>query len=153
MNPILPQPIDNNYRGHKLAIWLFVVVVFVKSLQGLVALANPYSVARSGDGIPIETYSTAAAQAVVALFAISGFSRLLISLGCVLVLVRYRSAIPLMFAVLAMDYLGRQLILYFYPIVRIGTPTGVIVNLILFTLTLIGLVLSLWSQRDHEELA
>ncbi|MEK7775330.1 MAG: hypothetical protein AAB305_05550 [Candidatus Zixiibacteriota bacterium] len=146
VNQLLPQPIDNTYRGHKLALWLFALVVSVKALQGLVVIFNGYYVAGSADGIPLDTYAPEAAQTVVALFALTGFSRLVISLLCVLALVRYRSAIPFMFALQIFDYLARLLILHFVPIVRTGTEPGPVVNLMLFALMIVGLGLSLWSR-------
>jgi hypothetical protein len=48
-----------------------------------------------------------------------------------LALVRYRAMIPLMFALLVLEYLSRGLILQFLPIVRSGTPPGSVVNLAL----------------------
>jgi len=64
--------------------------------------------------------------------------------------VRYRAAIPLMFALLVLEFSGRQLILHFIPLVRTGTPPGPFVNIVLFFLTIVGLALSLWSQGNHE---
>ena len=147
---LLPQRIDNTYHGYKLALWLFGLVVSVKMLQGLMAIFNGYSIAGSADGIPLDTYSSEAAQTVLALFAISGLARLIMSLLCILALVRYRSAITFMFALLGLDYLARQLILHFLPIVRAGTPPGVVMNLILFALTIVGLALSLWNRGNPE---
>ena len=147
---LLPERIDNTYRGQKLALWFFVVVVFMKTLQGLSVVSSGYSMARDADGIPLETYSVAAAQTVVSMFAVSGFSRLIICLLCVLAFVRYRSAITFMFTLLALDYLGRQLIFHYYPLVRTGNPIGPNVNLFLFALTVAGLVLSLWSNRNLQ---
>ena len=147
---LLPDRIDNTYRGHKLALWFFAVVVIVKALQGISVLSSGYSIARDADGIPLETFPVAAAQTVVALFAVSGFSRLIICLLCVLAFVRYRSAITFMFTLLALDYLGRQLVYHYYPLVRTGNPIGPNVNLSLFALTVVGLGLSLWSNRNLQ---
>jgi len=148
LSRIFPQQIDNNYRGHKLALWLFGLVVFMKGFQMLACIFNGYSTLRVADGIPLDTFTSAGAQTVVSLFALSGFSYLMICLLCVLVLVRYRSMIPFMFALLVLDYLSRRLILHFLPVVRIGTPAGFYVNLVLFALMIIGLALSLWSQDN-----
>lgn len=145
-NRLLPQRIDNTYRGYRLALWLFALIVSVKTLQGLMAIFNGYSIAGSADGIPLDTYSPEAVQTVLALFAISGLARLIMSLLCILALIRYRSAIPFMFALLGLDYLARQLILYFIPIARTGTVPGPVMNLILFALTIVGMVLSLRSR-------
>ena len=145
-NRFLPQRIDNTYRGSKIALWLFGLVVAVRITQSLLIIVNGRSIAQSADGIPLETYPAAAAQTIVAIFAISSLNRLIISLICAVALFRYRSAVPLMFVVLGLSYLSGQLILEFIPMIRVGTPPGVIVNLILFGLTIVGLVLSLWKR-------
>ena len=147
LNQLLPPRLDNTYRGRKLALWLFGFVVLIRSIQSVMIIVNGYSIARSADGIPLETYPAAAAQTILALFAISSLNRLLISLVCVVVLVRYRSAIPSMFVILALGYLVGEIILRFIPIVRVGTPPGPIVNLIMFALMITGLVLSLWKRN------
>ena len=147
LNQLLPPCLDNTYRGRKLALWLFGIVVLIRSIQSVMIIVNGYSIARSADGIPLETYPAAAAQTILALFAISSLNRLLISLVCVVVLVRYRSAIPSMFVILALGYLVGEIILRFIPIVRVGTPPGPIVNLIMFALMIAGLVVSLWKRN------
>jgi hypothetical protein len=147
LDRLLPQPIDNTYQGYKVALWLFGFVVGVRITQSVSVIFNGYATAMAADGIPLDTYTPAAAQTAVALFAQGSLWRLTLCLLCVLVLVRYRSAIPMMFALLLLNYLGSQLIFQFAPLVRTGTPPGPIVNLILFALTSIGLVLSL-RRRD-----
>jgi hypothetical protein len=143
---LLPQRIDNTYRGYKVALWLFGLVVGVMILQSVFVIFNGYSTVMNADGIPLDTYTPEAAQTVVALFTLRALSRLIISLLCVLVLVRYRSAIPFMFALLLLNYLASQLILQFVPLARTGTPPAPIVNLIMFALMIIGLALSLRSR-------
>src|SRR5947209_6105188 len=108
-------------------------------IQGVFVIFNGYSTGMNADGIPLDTYPPAATQTIVALWAQRGLSRLIIiiSLLCVLVLVRYRSAIPFMFALLLLNYLAGQLIFQFVPVVRTGTPPGPIVNMIMFALMII----------------
>lgn len=142
-NQLLPQRIDNLYYGHKLALWLFALLVFMKVAMSLNSIFNGYSVATSADGIPLDTFPPAAAQAVVSLFAIWGLSHFVICLLCILVLVRYRSMIPFMFALLLLEHVSRRLILYLLPIVRSGTSPGFYINLVLMALIIVGLVLSL----------
>ena len=143
---LFPPRIDNTYRGYKVALWLFGLVVGVRITQSVLVIFNGYSTAMGADGIPLDTYTPAAAQAVVALFAQGALSRLVISLLCLLILVRYRSAIPFMFGLLLLNYLASQLIFQFVPLVRTGTPPGLIVNFIMFALMIIGLALSLRSR-------
>ena len=148
---LLPQPIDNTYRGYKVALWLFGLVVGVRITQSMLVIFNGYSTARDADGIPLDTYTPAAAQMVVALFAQASLWRLTFCLLCVLVLVRYRSAIPFMFALLLVNYLAGQLILQFVPVIRTGTPPGPIVNQIMFALMIVGLALSLRSRGIRSQ--
>jgi hypothetical protein len=143
---LFPQPIDNRYSGSKIALWLLGLIVFVHILQSVMVIVNGHSIAQSADGIPLETYPAAAAQTILAIFMISSLRRLIISLICAVVLFRYRSAVPLMFVVLGLNYLGGQVILQFVPIVRVGTPPGIVVNFIMFALMIIGLALSLRSR-------
>jgi hypothetical protein len=146
INQLLPRQFDNTYRGHILALWLLALVVSVKLLQGLVVMFSGHHIAVAADGIPLDKYTPAAAQTVMALVVFLALSRIVMSLLCVLALVRYRSAIPFMFALLGFDYLARQLILYFVPIVRTGDAPGLVVDLVLFELTVVGPGLSRWSQ-------
>jgi hypothetical protein len=144
---LLPQRADKTYRGHKLALWLFGIVVLMRVAMSLNSVFNGRYVASSADGIPLETYGPAAAQTAVALFALLGLAQLVICLLCVLVLARYRSMVSLMFTLLLLQFLGGRLILHFLPILRTGTPPGFYVNLGLLVLMVVGLALSLW-RRD-----
>lgn len=144
----LPPRLDNSYHGSRLAPWLLGLVVTVKLLQSLVSIFLGRSVAMSADGIPLDAYTPAGAQTVVALFALLGIARLPFYALCLLVLARYRSAIPLMLALLALEYMARSLALYFVPIARTGTAGGLVVNRVLFAMMIVGLALSLWRRRD-----
>lgn len=145
----LPRPnsADRTYRGHRLALWLFAVVVVMTAGMSLVSVFNGYTVAISADGIPLDTYPPAAARTVVSLFALLGLSHFMFCLLCVFVLARYRSMIPFMFALLLLESLSRKLVLHFLPIARTGTPPGSVVNLVLLSVMVAGLALSLWNQN------
>lgn len=53
----------------------------------------------------------------------------------------------LMFAVLVLDQIGKEILLHVYPVFRVGHPIGPTVNLSLLVLTIIGLVLSIIGKR------
>ena len=143
---LLPRRLDNEYRGSRLALWLFGLVIAMKSTQSLAIIFNGYSTASGADGIPLDSFAPVVAQTVVALFAQGSLWRLFFCLLCGIVLVRYRSAVPLMFGLLTLNYLAAQLILAFVPLPRVGAPIGPLVNLLLFALMLVGLGLSLWRR-------
>lgn len=114
--------------------------------MSLNSIFNGRLVLSSADGIPLDTYTTAAAQTVVSLFALLGLSHLMICLLCVVVLLRYRSMIPLVFALLLLEQLSKKLLLHFLPIVRTGTPPASAINLGLLLLLSVGLAVSLLNR-------
>ncbi len=149
-NLFLPKTIDNNYRGQKLALWLFWIVVLIRAAQGVSLILDGNSIVKDADGIPLESFSVPASQSIVGMFVISGGSRMVLSLFSILIFMKYRSAIPLALALLASDQLAKELLLLFYPLYRTGNPIGPIVNLSLLFLTIVGFVLSVW-EKGHSK--
>ena len=145
-NQLLPQRLDNSYTGHKAALWLFALVVLMKAAIGIGSIFNGYQAASTADGIPLDTYPAAAAQAVVSLFALLGLLHLIICVICVVVLVRYRTLVAFMLLLLIFEFLGRKLILLVLPITHSDAAPGTFVNLVLLGLMVIGLALSLRGQ-------
>ena len=150
LDQLLPRKIDNTYRGHRLALWLFALLVVMKGGIGLGTIFNGHSAATSADAIPLDSLSPAGEQAFVSLFAAWGLSQLMLNLIGLLVLVRYRALVAFMFAVLLLEHLGRKLIFLILPIARAGTPPGYFVNLAFVAMMIVGLVLAVRSQDDAE---
>jgi len=150
LNELLPRRADNTYRGHKLALALFGLLLLLKAGVSLGSIFIGHTAASSADGIPIDTYTPAGARTVVSLFALLGLSNLIICFIGTVVLVRYRGLIPFMFGLFLLHHLGRQLILQFLPIARTGTPPGSAINLGILTVMIVGLAFSLW-RRDSPE--
>src|SRR5262249_36783828 len=150
LSRLLPQRADNAYRGHTLALWLLALLLLMKSGIGVKSIFFGYRVATRADGIPLETFTPAGAQAVVSMFALWGLSQLMLCLLGILVLVRYRSMVPLVLALVLLEHLGRKLILQFMPIATAGSPPGFYVNLALFTVEIVALALSLRSRGNLQ---
>lgn len=77
---LLPPRVDNAYRAHRLALWLFAVLVVMKGGIGLGTIFNGRSAAISADGIPLDTFAPAGEQAFVSLLAAWGLSQLMLNL-------------------------------------------------------------------------
>jgi hypothetical protein len=148
---LLPRTIDGSYGGSKVALWLLGLVAALKLAMGLNSILNGRSVLSTADGIPLATYPADAAQTVVALFAIWAWSLLLFALLSVLVLVRYRSLTPFMFALLLVEHAGRKVILQFIPMVRSDNAPASWINAALLALMALGFVLSLWRRGESHE--
>ena len=143
---LFPPRVDNTFRGHGLALWLFGVLILMKGGIGFGTIFNGRSAATTADGIPLDTFSPAGAQAFLAMMAAWGLSQVMLNLLGLLVLVRYRALVPFMFALLLLEHLCRRLIFQVLPIASAGTSPGYFVNLASAAVMIVGLVLSLWNR-------
>jgi hypothetical protein len=159
LSRIFPKQFDNTYRGHWLAIWIFVPVVLVKLIMGVnVAGLNPLisnlDILKTADGVPLDTFGAEAASTVVFLFASWALGLLLLSLLAIVVLIRYRAMIPLMYLLLSIEQIGRKALLLINPIVRAveteGISFGAFINWGLTAALVIGFVLSLQNRSDSR---
>ncbi len=138
---ILPTVVDNRFRGHIVALWIFGAFTLMNGVIDMAAIFSADGAAQSADGIPLSTFPPAAAGAVIGVVALLGLSSLVYDLICALALVRYRSLIPLLYLLNAVQYVAHKGILNFKPIVRDGVHHAGWITLSLFVLGLIGLVI------------
>lgn len=153
LGQLLPQRADNAYRGHRAALALLALLLLMKAAISMGSILDGHAAASSADGIPIDTYTPAGARTVVSLFALLGLANLVVCAIGAVVLVRYRSLVPLLFALLLAQQLGRQLILQLLPIERTGAPPGFAINHAILGIMIVGLALSLWSRRGASPVA
>lgn len=145
INRLFPKQADNRFEGHRAALWLLGLYIALKVVMGVNSIFNTESVAVGADGIPLDSYGPAAARQVLTLFALTSLGQLVLALVGLTVLVRYRSLVPLIFAVLLGEQLARRLIVQGFAI-EDGSP-GLYINLGLMALLALGLLLSLVRPR------
>jgi hypothetical protein len=147
LDRIFPKQFDNAYRGHRLAIWLLVPVVLVKAAQGVNSAINPRLVMTTADGIPVDSFNAAGAEAAVALFATLGLYVLILPLVSAAALIRYRTMIPFMYLMLPIVQLGSFALRFAHPLARSSAyhamPIGLYINLGFLAVMLVGFALSL----------
>jgi hypothetical protein len=144
---LFPQTIDNRYGGYIAGVWLFATLLAVKLAMSLMCVVDGRTVLVSADGIPLDDYAPAPAQTIIALFAIWGVAKLTLVLGGVVVLMRYRAMIPLLFLLFLFEHLTRKLVLQLLPLTRTGNPPGSAVNLGILAIIVAGLACSLLRPR------
>lgn len=149
MTRLFPARLDHDYRGHPAALWLLGLLVAVKSIMSLNAIANGATVLTGADGIPLDTYPLAAVQTVIALFAIWGLGHLMLALLGVIALARYRAMVPLVLVLLLLEHVARRGILLALPIARADARPGLGINLVLLAVTAVALALALRPRRDQ----
>ena len=57
---LFPARIDNTYRGYRVALWLFGLMLFMRTTISVRSIFSGHSVASVADGIPLATYSAPA---------------------------------------------------------------------------------------------
>jgi len=147
---LFPRQFDNTFRGWRLGLWLFVPVLIVRLGIGFNSAFNARETAMNADGIPLKLLGETGANEAVALFALLGFAGFLLALLGVLVLVRYRSMVPLMYLLFLAGQLGNRVLNALHPTIQGGAKTvaegipvaSLVVNGLL-ALMLAGFVLSL----------
>lgn len=145
---LLPEKIDNQYRGHPIALWFFVPITLMTLWRSLVHVLRADGGAQSIATIPLDTYPEAAATTIVVVFSLWGLHQLVLGLLYVLALLRYRALIPLFYVLLLVEYVGRLVLgSWKGPIETISTPPGARLNVIMIFASCVLLWLSL---RNHE---
>ncbi len=151
LNRILPTRIDNRYRGHPVGLWLFVPIAFIKLSQSLTHLLKHDGGAQSISTIPLDTYPQSAAQNIIGLFARMGLEQLLLASIFVLVLVRYRALIPLMYLLIVAHFVGGKIVAQLKPLALAGTSGVSTPFLIVAILSVVGLILSLIGRGYADQ--
>lgn len=145
LDRVLPKAADNRYRGHAAALWLFGLLVFFKTMISVISLVGPAQ-GFAADGIPLNTYPAAAAQALIGVGAYLDVELLMLVLIFTLTLVRYRALIPLMYLMLVIEFLAHRAAGLHWPIVRTGVTAGSYFVLGMFALDLIGFGLAVTGR-------
>ncbi|AXK71259.1 hypothetical protein DWG18_02445 [Lysobacter sp. TY2-98] len=115
--------------------------------MGVNVMLNAPQVARTADGVPLDTFGSAGAAAFLFAFAAWGLCQLVLGLLCLIVLLRYRSLASLAFLALLVEQFGRMALRSYWPIERIAAP-GAAINMALAGIMLVGFLLSLWRPRS-----
>ncbi len=146
MNTLFPRVADNHYPGRRPGLWLFAFML-LKIAMGLNVVLNAPEVARSADGVPVDTFVAPAAAAFSFVFAAWGLGQFVFGLASLVVLLRYRSLVPLAFLCLLIEQIGRMLLRFRWPIDRMTTAPGTAINVALTAIMVLGFVLSVWRPR------
>jgi hypothetical protein len=139
---LLPAKIDNTLRGSKIPFYVFAVYVIISLVRSCIHLLSPDGGAGSIAGMDL---AVVGAEGIIFAFALWGSSQLMLALIQLLVVIRYRSLVPLMWLMLILEVLLRQLVGATKPVTFAHTPPGAIGNQLILPLAALMLGLSLWS--------
>ena len=143
MNLIFPKTIDNKYNGYKLSLYFFYLITSVTLVRSLIHIIAPDGGAQSIATIPLNQYPQDAATTVILIFSLWGSSQLILGLIYVVVVIKYKSLIPLMYLLLFAEYAMRLGLGHLKPITTFGTAPGAVENYIMIPLSIILFFLSI----------
>jgi hypothetical protein len=146
---LLPAKIDNVIRGTKIPFYIFAFYAIVSTVRSCIHLLSPDGGAGSIAGMDLTVLG---ADGIIFAFALWGSSQLLFAIIQLLVVIRYRSMVPFMWLMLALEVLLRELVGKMKPVTFAHTPPGAVGNQILLPLTVLMAAISLWSayRQSHE---
>ena len=145
---LLPKQVDNRLRGSQIPLYIFAVYAAVSTVRSCIHLLAPDGGADSIAGMDL---SVAGASGIVFAFALWGSAQLLLAFVQLLMVIRYRALVPLMYLLLAVEILLRMFVGASKPVAFAHTPPGATGNWILLPIVLIMLAWSLWSARASGE--
>jgi len=126
MKKIIPDIIENRIPNNKFVFyftWLLVAFNFFRSLEHIF---NEDGGAESIAGIPLESYSSEAANNIISIFAQWGFSQLVLACILLLVVLKMREFIPLMLLIIALENILRGAVGLYKPLILGDAPPGAV---------------------------
>ncbi|MAT41812.1 MAG: hypothetical protein CL609_05680 [Anaerolineaceae bacterium] len=145
---IFPENINNHYQGQKIALYVFYLVTAFTLWRSQHHLFSADGGAQSIATIPLDSFSKDGAAAVIGVFGLWGLSQLIIGLLYLIVCLRYRAMLPLMYLLMFFEYFVRATYFpAFKPIPTSGTAPGAVGNFPLIIISLIMFVLSLLPPK------
>jgi hypothetical protein len=139
---LFPLNADNTIRGTKIPFYIFTLYAIVSTVRSCIHLLSPDGGASSIAGMDL---SVSGADGIIFAFALWGSSQLLFAIIQLLVVVRYRLLVPLMWLMLILEVLLRQLVGAMKPVTFAHTPPGAIGNQLFLPLAALLLIWSVWS--------
>lgn len=149
LETLFPAKVANQLRGSQIPFYAFVLYAILSTARSCIHIFAPDGGAGSIAGLDL---SVPGADGIVFAFALWGSSQLLLALVQLLVVVRYRALVPLMWLLLALEILLRELVGRLKPVTFAHTPPGAIGNQLVLPLALAMLGWSLWStaRQAHQ---
>lgn len=145
---LLPVQADNAIRGAKAPVYIFMPIAFASTVRSVIHLLAPDGGAGSIAGMDL---SLAGADGIVFSFALWGSAQLVYAMVQLIVVFRYRSLVPLMYALLILETLLRMFVGHTKPVAFRHTPPGAIGNYVILPLAAVMLAWSLWTASGSRE--
>lgn len=145
---ILPKTIDNSIQGSKIPFFVFAMYAILSTVRSCIHIFSADGGAGSIAGMDL---TVSGADGIVFAFALWGSSQLLFAIIQLIVVLRYRALVPLMYLMLVLEILLRQLVGLIKPVTFAHTPPSAIGNQLVLPLAIIMLILTFWSAFKQTD--
>jgi hypothetical protein len=139
---MFPAVADNSVRGGSVPVWVFRAIAILSLIRSCIHLLAPDGGAGSIAGMDL---SVAGADGIVFAFALWGSSQLIYALIQLTVAFRYRSLVPLMYALLILETVLRILVGHMKPVHFSHTPPGAVGN---YAVLPLAAAMLFWSLKN-----
>jgi hypothetical protein len=144
LQTMLPNKADNTIRGSKIPFYVFILIAVIGLVRSCIHIFSPDGGAGSIAGMDL---TGSGANEVIFAFALWGSAQFIYALLQWVVILRYRSLVPLMWIVQFLETLGRMLVGSIKPVTFAQAPPGAYQNYVYLVLAVLMVILSLWSGR------
>ena len=139
---ILPAVVDNRYDGNRVALYIFYLITLVTIVRSCIHIFAADGGAQSIATIPLDSFTQEGSEAVVFVFAQWGVAQFMTGLMYLLVALRYRKLVPLMYLFILFEWSARVTLGLFKSIETTGTAPAAVAQLVLVVLVPVMLYLS-----------
>jgi hypothetical protein len=144
LQTMLPNKADNTIRGSKIPFYVFILIAVIGLVRSCIHIFSPDGGAGSIAGMDL---TGSGANEVIFAFALWGSAQFIYALLQWVVILRYRSLVPLMWIVQFLETIGRMLVGSIKPVTFAQAPPGAYQNYVYLVLAVLMVILSLWSGR------
>lgn len=145
---LLPTKITNQYSGNKIALYFFVAIVSITIVRSLIHIFSFDGGSQSIAGFPLDNFPQEAGSIIILMFCLWGISQLIIGIIYLIVLIRYKSLLPLMYVLLFIEYTSRLLAGFLKHASSTHLVPGVVGDYIMIPLTLLMFILSMRTVKN-----
>lgn len=148
---LLPEKADNTYLGHKITKWLLYLYIFKSFFAACVHMFAPDGGAMSIASVTLDAFSQSGADSVITMFGLWGMEQFVIGFIALIIISRYQSLIPLLWAIYALEYFGRFATKFFTPgLATASTPPGVLTDTVLVPLAIIMFIIAITTSKINK---
>ena len=156
LDVLLPRAANNDYRGGRVPLYFFYALLAMVTFRSLVHFLKDDSGVNSIASIILFSGTPDPNNVVYMFSALWGSQQVIMLMVYLVVLLRYRNLIPLMWALMVVEILFRLTVGQIHPLTPeyyLRTPPGKLGNLplLLISLTMVGLAIRNTLRQSNRE--